>query len=76
MNKYLNFCKKCMKRKMDPTKNYYVLESDKDFEKIKTKKNNLDVLIVCLTQAAVDQGKSEVREEMDINIGKKRKIFK
>ena len=35
MNKYLNFYKKCMEGKMDLTKNYYVLDSDEDFEKNK-----------------------------------------
>ena len=35
MNKYLKFCKKCMEGKLDLSKNYYVLDSDEDFENIK-----------------------------------------
>ena len=44
MNKYLNFCKKCMEGKMDLTKIYYVLDSDEDFEKkIKPPQKHRDV---------------------------------
>ena len=46
-------------------------------KRIKTiKKNkNIDVSIVSPTQAAVEQAKGEVREKMNINRGKKRKIY-
>ena len=74
MNKYLNFCKKCMEGKMELSKNYYVLDSDEENKKNKNHKK-MDISIVSLTQAAVDQIKSEVREEMDINRGKKRKNY-
>ena len=42
----------------------------------KIKKNkNIDVSIVSPTQAAVEQAKSEVRDMMDINRGRKRKRY-
>ena len=74
MDKYLNFCKKCMEGKMEMSKNYYVLDSDEENEKNK-KSKNIDVSIVSPTQAAVEQAKSEVRDMMDINRGRKRKIY-
>ena len=43
----------------------------------KNKKNkNIDVSIVSPAQAAVEQAKSEVRDMMDINRGKKEKCIK
>ena len=54
MNKYLNFCKKCMDGKMDQTKNYYVLDSDDDFGRNKNN-NNVEVSTISPTQAAVEQ---------------------
>ena len=74
MDKYLNFCKKCIEGKMEMSKNYYVLDSDEENEKNK-KNKNIDVSIVSPTQAAVEQAKSEVRDMMDINRGRKRKIY-
>ena len=74
MDKYLNFCKKCMEGKLEMSKNYYVLDSDEENEKNK-KNKNIDVSIVSPTQAAVEQAKSEVRDMMDINRGRKRKIY-
>ena len=74
MDKYLNFCRKCMVGKMEMSKNYYVLDSDEENEKNK-KNKNIDVSIVSPTQAAIEQAKSEVRDLMDINRGKKRKIY-
>ena len=71
MDKYLNFCKKCMEGKMEISKNYYVLDSDEENEKkiLKT----IDVSIVSPTQAADEQAKSKVREKMNIKRGKKKK---
>ena len=73
MDKYLNFCKKCMEGKMEMSKNYYVLDSDEENEKNK-KDKNIDVSIVSPTQAAVEQAKSEVREKMNINRHLQRKL--
>ena len=53
--------------------NYYVLDSDEEIEKNK-KNKNIDVSIVSPTQVAVEQAKSEVREMIDINRGKKKSI--
>ena len=73
MDKYLDFCKKNVwKEKMDISKNYHVPDSD-DIEKKINK--NIDVSIVSPTQAAVEQAKSEVKEMMDINRGKRRKVY-
>ena len=71
MDKYLNFCKKCMEGKMEMSKNYYVLDSDEEIGKNK----NINISIVSPTRAAVEQAKSKVREMMDINRGEKRKIY-
>ena len=56
MNKYLKFCKKCMDKKIELSKNYYVLDSDDDNAKYKNK-DSIDVSIVSPTQAAVEQAK-------------------
>ena len=63
-----------MEGKLEMSKNYYVLDSDEENEKNK-KNKNIDVSIVSPTQAAVEQAKSEVRDMMDINRGRKRKIY-
>ena len=59
---------------MDLSKNYYVLDSDEDFEKNKNN-NSIELSTVSPTEAAVEQAKSEIREEMNINTGKNRKNF-
>ena len=74
MNKYLNFCKKCMDGKMDQTKNYYVLDSDDDFGRNKNN-NNVEVSTISPTQAAVEQAKSEIREQKNINRPKSNQIY-
>ena len=74
MNKYLNFCTKCMEGKMEVYKKCYVLDSDEENEN-NNKYKNIDVSIVSPTQAAVEQAKSEVREKMDINRAKKKKKY-
>ena len=74
MNKYLKFCKKCMEGKMDPSKNYYVLDTDVEIEKNKNN-NDIEIATISPTQAAVEQAKSEVREQMNINRGTNRKKF-
>ena len=74
MNKYLKFCQKCMEGKMDLSKNYYVLDSDEEFEKNKNN-NSIELSTISPTQAAVEQAKSEIREEMNINRGKNLKNY-
>ena len=59
---------------MDLSKNYNVLDSDEDFEK-SINNNKIELSTVIPTQAAVEQAKSELREEMNINRGKYRKNY-
>ena len=71
MNKYLDFCDKCIEGKVGYRKNVHMLDSNK-LDPIK-KSESMDVSGVRPTQAAVEQARSELKEEKGINRGKKRK---
>ena len=76
MNKYLDFCNRCMQGQMDYHKKFYILDNDLKLEN-KTgegeKASDIDISMVSPTQAAVEQARSEVKQEKAINKGKKRK---
>ena len=76
MNKYLDFCNRCMQGKMDYHKKFYILDNDLKLEN-KTgegeKASNIDISVVTPTQAGVEQARSEIKQEKAINRGKKRK---
>ena len=69
MNKYMEFCKQCIRGEIPYQKKFYVLDNryniSNDIDK------NLDVTVVTLTQQAVEQAKNEVRHELSINRAKK-----
>ena len=71
MDKYLEFCNKCIEGKVGYTKNFHILDSNKS-DPIK-KSESMDVSVVSPTQAAVEQARSELKDEKGINRGKKRK---
>ena len=76
MNKYLDFCNRCMQGKINFHKKFYNLDNDLKLEN-KTgegeKTSNVDISVVTPTQAAVEQARSEVKQEKAINRGKKGK---
>ena len=76
MNKYLDFCNRCMQGKINFHKKFYNLDNDLKLEN-KTgegeKTSNVDISVVTPSQAAVEQARSEVKQEKAINRGKKRK---
>ena len=76
MNKYLDFCNRCMQGQTDYHKKFYILDNDLKLEN-KTgegeKASDIDISVVSPTQAAVEQARSEVKQEKAINKGKKRK---
>ena len=76
MNKYLDFRNRCMQSRMDYHKKFYILDNDLKLEN-KTgegeKASDIDISVVNPTQAAVEQARSEVKQEKAINKGKKRK---
>ena len=73
MNKYLDFCNRCMQGKVGYSKGFYIID------KVETPKNKaiadaeIDISVVSPTQAAVEQAKSELEQEKTINKAKKRK---
>ena len=75
MNKYLDFCNRCMQGKMDYHKKFYILENDQNLENKNGEgaKTGIDISVVSPTQAAVEQARSEVKQEKTINKSKKRK---
>ena len=76
MNKYLDFCNRCMQGQTDYHKKFYIFDNDLKLEN-KTgegeKASDIDISVVSPTQAAVEQARSEVKQEKAINKGKKRK---
>ena len=69
MDTYLDFCKRCSQGMVGYRKDFYTL-SDK-YGDSKNTNHNRDILIVNPTQAAVDQAKSEVKNQKTINRTKK-----
>ena len=69
MDTYLDFCKRCSQGMVGYRKDFYVL-SDKYGDNKNTNQNR-DISIVNPTQAAVDQAKSEVKNQKTINRTKK-----
>ena len=69
MDTYLDFCKKCSQGMVGYRKDFYVL-NDKYGDK-KEREQSTDISIVNPTQAAVDQAKSEVKNQNTINRTKK-----
>ena len=69
MDTYLDFCKRCSQGMVGYRKDFYVL-SDK-YGDSKNTNQNRDISIVNPTQAAVDQAKSEVKNQKTINRTKK-----
>ena len=69
MNKYLDFCNRCMQGKINFHKKFYNLDNDLKLEN-KTgegeKTSNVDISVVTPTQAAVEQARSEVKQEKAI----------
>ena len=65
MDTYLDFCKRCSQGMVGYRKDFYVL-SDKYGDNKNTNQNR-DISIVNPTQAAVDQAKSEVKNQKTIN---------
>ena len=69
MDTYIDFCKRSSQGKV--SKDFYIL-SDK-YSNNKDTEQSTDISIVNPTQAAVDQAKSEVKNQKTINRVKKRK---
>ena len=69
MDKYLDFCNKCIQGKIGHKKNFYILDT---IEPDRVKKE-VDVSMVSPTQAAVEQAKSKMNLQNDINRAEKRK---
>ena len=65
MDTYLDFCKRCSEGKVGYSKDFYIL-SDK-YADNKNTNQSTDISIVNPTQAAVDQAKSEVKNQKTIN---------
>ena len=65
MDTYLDFCKRCSEGKVGYNKDFYVLSDN--YSNIKGREQSKDISIVNPTQAAVDQAKSEVKNEKTIN---------
>ena len=71
MDTYLDFCKRCSEGKIGYNKDFYVLSDN--YSNHKGREQSTDISIVNPTQAAVDQAKSEVKNEKTINRVKKMK---
>ena len=71
MDKYLDFCNECIEGKVGYRKKFHILDSNKS-DPIK-KSESMDVSVVSPTQTAVEQARSELKDEKGINRGKKRK---
>ena len=69
MDTYLDFCKRCSQGMVGYRKDFYVL-SNKYGDK-KEREQSTDISIVNPTQVAVDQAKSEVKNQNTINRTKK-----
>ena len=71
MTNYQDFCKKCIQGKIGFKPDFYIIEKiPKDNTDVP--KENVDVTIVSPTEAAVDQAKSELKQENDINRNEKK----
>ena len=71
MTNYQDFCKKCIQGKISFKPDFYIIEKiPKDNKDIP--KENIDVTIVSPTEAAVDQAKSELKQENGINRNEKK----
>ena len=69
MDKYLDFCNKCIEGKIGYKKNFYILDKPEPSGISK----DIDISVVSPTQAAVEQAKSELNLQNGINRPEKRK---
>ena len=69
MDMYKKFCKDCIQGKVGYKCDFHILEPKNinNGNKHNSNDKSVDVSIVSPTQAAVDQAKSELKEEMHIN---------
>ena len=75
MTNYQDFCKTCIQGKIGFKPDFYIIEKiHKDNTDIP--KENVDITIVSPTKAAVEQAKSELKQENGINRDEKIHIFK
>ena len=74
MDSYFDFCKRCNQGMVGYRKDFYIL-SDK-YGDNKNTEQSTDISIVNPTQAAVDQAKSEVKNQKTINRTKKENIIR
>ena len=65
MDMYSDFCRKCIEGKVGYKKDFYILDSTPKREENASK--SLEVSIVTPTQAAVEQAKSEIKDQKPIN---------
>ena len=66
MDKYLNFCKKCIERRVGYNPNFYEL-NPKNSETDRVANKPVEVTLVTPTEAAVEQAKSEIKLKKGIN---------
>ena len=66
MDKYLNFCKKCIEGKVGYNPNFYEL-NPKNSETDRVNDKPVEVTLVTPTEAAVEQAKSEIKLKKGIN---------
>ena len=66
MDKYLNFCKKCIEGRVGYNPNFYEL-NPKNSETDRVSDKPVEVTLVTLTEAAVEQAKSEIKLKKGIN---------
>ena len=69
MDKYLDFCNKCIEGKIGYKKFFYILDKPEPSGISK----DIDISVVSPTQAAVEQAKSELNLQNGINRPEKRK---
>ena len=71
MDMYKKFCEDCIQGKIGYKCDFHILDSSSKSDNNNNNNNNngkvLDVSIVSPTQAAVDQARSELKQEMYIN---------
>ena len=66
MDKYLNFCKKCIEGRVAYNPNFYEL-NPKNSETDRVNDKPVEVTLVTPTEAAVEQAKSEIKLKKGIN---------
>ena len=66
MDKYLNFCKKCIEGKVGYNSNFYEL-NPKNSETDRVNDKPVEVTLVTPTEATVEQAKSEIKLKKAIN---------